>query len=132
MYWFTSRRFVRRVTIDLFLDSRLTLLVTCSSVILALSDPECDSDLLLKCSSPEEEDDLLGEIQCKQDIEDIGQIQERAGDQGQSTQETQKEQELTLQTKQQEREQDTKERNKTPDPLKTLRPPMSVSCRFYC
>ncbi|XP_022647456.1 uncharacterized protein LOC111244514 isoform X3 [Varroa destructor] len=92
----------------------------------ALSDPECDSDLLLKCSSPEEEDDLLGEIQCKQDIEDIGQIQERAGDQGQSTQETQKEQELTLQTKQQEREQDTKERNKTPDPLKTLRPPMSV------
>ncbi|XP_018496435.1 uncharacterized protein LOC100909032 [Galendromus occidentalis] len=46
----------------------------------ALSDPECDSDLLLKCSSPEEEDDLLCEMQSKQDIQDINEINEAARD----------------------------------------------------
>lgn len=46
----------------------------------ALSDPECDSDLLLKCSSPEEEDDLLCEMQSKQDIQDINDINEASRD----------------------------------------------------
>ncbi|OQR77856.1 hypothetical protein BIW11_06795 [Tropilaelaps mercedesae] len=92
----------------------------------ALSDPECDSDLLLKCSSPEEEDDLLGEMQSKQDIDDIDDIQERPSGQTQSVQQSQVGTEQMLPAKAQELEKEAGEPHKAPDTLKTLRPPINV------
>lgn len=96
----------------------------------ALSDPECDSDLLLKCSSPEEEDDLLGEMQCRQDIEGIDAIQDRQADSEQPAQDEQVESEQKeVPMKGQEPEKDDdKDQAKATDSIKTLRPPMNVSC----